>query len=382
MDQKLVAPVSVGDRYTVSCTPLVDVAELQRQWLDLEARAANTFFLSWSWMSTWLAAYEPEVDVLRIHRDRQIIGLALLVKTRVARRRILCSTGLFLHQLGDISKDQIWIEYNGFLTDARYHRAATASGLNYLMSEYAGWDELILGGLCDSEADYFSESTGLTRIELWQAPTYGVDLAKLRDTGQDYLSSLSRNTRYQIRRSTKGYHRQGPVKLEKAQCLGHALGWFEEMAPLHIKRWGSAPGASGFTNVHFTGFHRSLIQMAWPQRQIDIWKLTVGSRTIGFFYNFLYRGRVYFYLGGLVKESDSKLKPGLLGHSLCIEQYTDQGLQYYDFMGGHERYKESLGEIGPYLHKISLQKPQLKFRLEQWGRSIKNGLMNKRASQI
>ena len=364
----------VSDKYAVSCLPLMNIAELREQWLDLEARANNSFFLSWSWIGTWLSVYKPRVDVLRITNGSTIVGLALLAKAEKKRFHALNSTALFIHQLGDDEKDQIWIEYNDFLTDAKHSKAVTESGLNYLLSEYTEWDEFVLGAITETEANYFSELTGLTCIELWEAPTYGVNLRELRNTGKDYLSFLSKNTRYQIRRSAKGYSQQGTVELERAEGVDEALNLFEQIAPLHIRRWGGGSGESGFVNAHFTNFHKSLIRTAWPRKQIDIWKLKAGTQAIGFFYYFIYRNTIYFYLSGLVKAEDSKLKPGLLGHKLCIEKYITQGCDYYDFMGGDERYKASLGKAGSHLYKISLQKPKLKFRLKQLGRKMKNSL--------
>ena len=365
----------MNDKYVVSCRPLMNINELQAQWTDLEIRSANSFFVSWSWIGTWLSVYKPRVDVLRVSHNSTLVGLALLAKNEQTRFHALHSKILLMHQLGDTEKDQIWIEYNNFLTDKQHTNAVVESAINYILSEYSDWEEFIIGAIVEEEVNRFSELTGLTCVELWKAPSYGVNIAELRENKKNYLSNLSKNTRYQIRRAAKGYDQQGAIKLERAEDAGEALHLFEQIAPLHIKRWGTKPGESGFTNRHFVNFHQGLIKVAWPRQQIDIWKLSAGSKVIGFFYNFVYRGQVYFYLSGLVKEQDSKLKPGLLGHSLCIEQYLAQGLDYYDFMGGDERYKANLGEIGSNLYKISLQKPKLKFQLAQMGRKVKNILM-------
>ena len=367
----------MNDKYVVSCRPLMNINELQVQWTDLETRSANSFFVSWSWIGTWLSVYKPRVDVLRISHNSTLVGLALLAKTEQTRFHALHSKVLLMHQLGDVEKDQIWIEYNNFLTDKQHSEAVAKSAINYILSEYSDWDEFIVGAITEKEANRFSDLTGLTHVSLWQAPSYGANIAELRENKKNYLSTLSKNTRYQIRRSAKGYNQQGAITLERAESVSEALYLFEQIAPLHIKRWGKKSGDSGFTNRHFVNFHQALIKAAWPRQQIDIWKLSAGTKAVGFFYDFLYQGQVYFYLSGLVKEQDNKLRPGLLGHSLCIEQYLAQGFDYYDFMGGDERYKANLGEMGSNLYKISLQKPKLKFQLEQMGRKVKNTLMRK-----
>jgi len=77
-------------------------------------------------------------------------------------------------------------------------------------------------------------------------------------------------------------------------------------------------------------------------------------------------------LSGLVSETDSALKPGLLGHSLCIQRYIDKGMDYYDFMGGEARYKQSLGTESIPIFQVSLQRDMIKFRLERSARLIKH----------
>mgnify|MGYP000226269683 CR=1 FL=1 len=88
----------------------------------------------------------------------------------------------------------------------------------------------------------------------------------------------------------------------------------------------------------------------------------------------MYRGTVYFYLSGLCSEENPKLKPGLSGHSLCIQEYVDKGFKYYDFMGGDDRYKASLGKKQGELYQISLQQDRLKFKIENVLRKIKQSL--------
>ena len=100
----------------------------------------------------------------------------------------------------------------------------------------------------------------------------------------------------------------------------------------------------------------------------------VGSRPVAYFYNYIYKGKVYFYLSGLEKIEKSILKPGLLGHSLSIERYLQRGLDYYDFMGGGERYKKSLAIKRLHLYKVTFQKNFYKFKLETLARKAKRSI--------
>jgi CelD/BcsL family acetyltransferase involved in cellulose biosynthesis len=168
------------------------------------------------------------------------------------------------------------------------------------------------------------------------------------------------------------YQMNGDLIIETASSKSEAITFFNEIGPLHIERWGSGYGESGFANPYFKTFHHNLIDKCWDNGAVELLKIRVGKRVIARFYNFIYRNKVYFYLSGLVTEIDSKLKPGLTGHSLCIQKYIDDGYDYYDFMGGDERYKSNLSDKYQHLVKISLQKRKFKFILEKMGRNIKS----------
>ena len=75
--------------------------------------------------------------------------------------------------------------------------------------------------------------------------------------GSSYLDTLSSNTRYQIRRSRRIYEERGQVELKRAQSVGEALEFFDQIGPLHIHRWGGELGESGFVNPEFLLFHRN-----------------------------------------------------------------------------------------------------------------------------
>jgi CelD/BcsL family acetyltransferase involved in cellulose biosynthesis len=166
----------------------------------------------------------------------------------------------------------------------------------------------------------------------------------------------------------------GELRLDFAASVDEALRFFDDSAPLHLARWGDGYSQSGFANPKFVQFHHTLIRRGFDQGQIDLIRVRAGERILGYFYNFRFDGVVYFYLSGLVNESESKLKPGLCGHALAIQHYADAGYAYYDFMGGEERYKSSLAECRDELFQLSLQKDRLHFRLENFLRLVKNRL--------
>lgn len=334
------------------------------EWLDLETRARPTVFLSWQWLGQWLDVYRPQASLLRVTEGDRVIGLGLVVASDERRHGLLKSRCLRLHQTGSKVLDQIWIEYNGFLAETgREHDVARAC-LIHLGEQNLDWDEFIVGAIEANEADFYAHTLGLHKHLRWEAPCYGVDLDALRRSGHVYLDTLSRNTRYQINRAHRLYEDRGPVELVRPDTLDDALAVFDSIGPRHLERWGNGPDQSGFANPDFVRFHRALIKAQWAEGGVDLVSVRAGDDVIASFYNLLHNQVVYFYLGGMMTESDNKLKPGLLGHALCIEDYRHHGFHYYDFMGGDERYKANLGQFHRQLVQVSLQRPRFKLKLE------------------
>lgn len=362
------------EKYHFDITSIEAYSVLSSDWQFLESSSSATFFLSRTWIETWLSSYSPKVDVLSVKFDGELVGLALLCRSQFSHWKRFGSSRLHINQTGIQEFDQVWTEYNGVLISAGHESAIYSLLLPFLIAHYPGWDELQVGAVSEDIAISMHSSSELTRLDLWQSPSYGINLKDLSDKKLNYLDSLSRNTRYQIRRSLKLYSEMGRVSLTFAASKDQAIDFFNEIAPLHIAKWGGA-GQSGFTNQHFVSFHINLISKAFSLGQVDLIKVSSGDRVLGYLYNFLYRGRVYFYLSGLVTENDAKLKPGLSAHSMAIQHYLDNDFVFYDFMGGDDRYKSSLGEKHEQLYLISLQKNQLKFKIESILRKVKQRLV-------
>jgi CelD/BcsL family acetyltransferase involved in cellulose biosynthesis len=366
---------------TVTRGPAAGSAQLRDDWLDLEGRASSTVFLSWKWLGHWLHVYKPRAWVLRVTEGERLVGLGLVVETDERRHGVMKSRCLRLHQTGHKLLDQIWIEYNGFLAERGKEDAVAEACLQYLCNAMPDWDEFVIGAIDAEEAERYARITGLHKHLRWEAPCFGVDLDNLRQTGGRYLDTLSRNTRHQINRCYRLYQEQGDVRLVRPDSVEEALALFDRIGPRHLERWGSGPDQSGFANPDFVRFHRELIRFQWPVGGVDLVSLMAGDEEIASFYNLVYNQVVYFYLGGMEAETDNRLKPGLLGHSLCIEDYCHHGFHYYDFMGGAERYKYNLGHLQRHLVQISLQRDRFKLKLEdvarrarkRWIREAGNG---------
>lgn len=346
-------------------------------WRELEARADGGFFLSWDWVGCWIEETGLKPAIL-IGRDAgKIVLLAALTPTRrhdIARFAI---AGMHLQTTGDVRQDVVTVEYNGFLLDRSVSSWVQQQAVGYLVSgpvvEGRRRNELHLKNVTVPYDINFAE-TGIRCIRLEQKPSWRVDLDAIRASGKPYLGHLSANTRQQIRRSMRLYEREGKLVAERARDVPEALRFLEELKELHQRTWTRRGGTGSFAYPFFERFQRRLIAAGLPRGTVEIVRVACGARVIGYLYNFIWRGTVFAYQSGLAYESDARLKPGLVAHCLTIDIHLADGARIYDFMAGEARYKASLGEPGPEMYHLLLQRPTWALRMEFGLRNLKRAL--------
>jgi CelD/BcsL family acetyltransferase involved in cellulose biosynthesis len=360
------------------CEPLADTSRLERLWTELEARSDCPFFLTWDWVGTWLSE-TPNLSPLQlsVYEGSTVVGLALLQPTSF-RRHFGRTPALLLHQSGEPSADLITMEYNGVLSDRDYARRVEEGLFGFLTRSgiLRPWGEFHVALATDSVADRAREG-GLIVTELARMPSWFVDLNAVRASGQQYLESLSSNTRGQINRSLRMYQQRGPIKATAARSAEEALEFFDELKTLHQKAWIDRGRPGSFASSHFERFHRTLIHRCIGRGTAEIVRVTAGSHLIGQVYNFIRDGRIYAYQTGLSYESEPKLKPGLVCHSMCIDRHLGKGASTYDFMAGSARYKANLGIRGPDLAHYMIERKTLRSQGLSFARRLKGRFVNR-----
>lgn len=361
-----------------SLPPLDQLAEL---WQKLEVRADTSFFLSWTWIGTWLATISRRPELLVARADGDIVGLGLMLSRLKVRHRMMPVWTLFLHQTGDEDQDVITIEYNDFLIDRRFEQETRNACLQFLLEkrEFCGRrvSELAFCGLHEIRTNDLVRLNRPLR-ELASTGSSRVDLAAIRRSGRGYQGGLKPSTARRIRRSLALYRSRGDIAMSSATTVEEALRYFDLAGTLHQQRWTSKGYPGAFAFPFYIDFHRRLIQSALPQGQVELIRVNAGNEPIGFLYNFLYRRHVYYYFSGFRFEADNRLKPGLVCHSLCIERHLENGMDVYDFMGGEQRYKSELGTPGPRIVAIAVQRPNLLLAAERPLRQLKQALSARR----
>jgi hypothetical protein len=351
-----------------------DRAELQRLWTDLEARADITLYLSWAWIGIWIEQAGPPDFVLAGRAGGEIVCLGLFRRSVQRRHGFVRSRTLCLHETGDEDKDVIFIEYNGFLTDRRFAPIEPVA-LAFLQEQGAvlGFDEIQLGGVAEDRYQAVQAAGFRTYVHALKTTAF-VDLDAVRKGGGDYLSTLSSNSRYQLRRALKIYESRGSLTLEPARSVEEALQFFDALGELHERAWQDRSVGGAWRFPFLVSFHRRLIETRFADGGIALVRISCAGEAVGYIHCLVQDGWIGSYLSGFAYEADNKVKPGLVSFYLYIQHLLKGDGQVFDFLAGDHRYKMSLGQPGPNMYWYRVQERRWSLRLEDAMRWVKHRL--------
>jgi CelD/BcsL family acetyltransferase involved in cellulose biosynthesis len=370
--------VSSGPTFQIRIAQLPELQVLEAQWRSLEERSDCSFFLSWSWIGSWLMTLPSHVRprLVEVTGSSGVVAMAVLVERAYRRHRLFPVAGAYLNTTGDPWLDAITIEYNDLLVDRSCSHDLRPQVINWLLAPERGIDELVANGVLASGGwDRFAP-TGYSVLQR-EDFCRSVDLQRVRDQG-DFLALLSANTRSNVRRSRREFEKMGVISTTLAADLQSALEMFSELRRLHGEVWLARGEQGAFANDYLSRFHQQLIEDRFASGEIQLISIAVASHVVGILYNFVFRGRVYSYQSGFDYHFGSKQnRPGLLAHSLAIELNARSGYDVYDFMAGDSQYKRSLATSEASMRWLVFQRDCFKFQIENGLRRIRRALLRR-----
>lgn len=369
------------DAIKVSVEPFGTISDLEGDWCDLENRASASVFLSWAWIKTWLHCADSALSVIRMSQDGRLIALGALAHSSASRPLGLSMPVVGLHEAPEMPLSKIATEYNGLLCEDGYEATVHRRLAHWLSDEtmsfdaassWAGpnWRECRLPGLDEDQASAVRKGAAMHRVYRKSDAPHMAITSSFSDM-DNYLGTLNKNARHQIRRSLRLYESRGPISLLRPPGEHAASECLERLSQLHTTQWEARGKPGAFSNAAFLQFHQKLIQSAFSRGVIDLLEIKAGQHTVGILYNLVYGGRVAAYQSGFTYEDDNRLKPGLLCHALAISDYASSGMETYNFLAGDQRYKRSLATDADTLYWVAVQRPDMRMRIENTLRAVK-----------
>ncbi|MEF3696085.1 GNAT family N-acetyltransferase [Desulfolutivibrio sp.] len=305
---------------------------------------------------------------MRIIEDGDCIYACIVTTSKKMRQGVVPTRLVSVYSCGDLYLDSICGIYNHFLK-----LKDTDISIRDIVNSFPfKWDEFYFPGasIQDFPGKDFAVYGEQYIIYDYNKPAYYVDLTKVGKTLDSFLATLSQNTRSQIKRSMRSYNEFGELHVHEADSIESAREMLEEMYYLGRLRK-DAQGIVSSLNPYVIKFNDKLLESRFSFHELQVLKITAGEKLIGYLYNHVYNGTVYFYQCGFHYAEDNKIRPGLVAHTLAIVYNANKNHELYDFGAGEDRYKKSLANGMSTLVWARLLKPTLKMKVFKTLKTLK-----------
>lgn len=306
------------------------------KWENLLANsAADTIFLTHTWMSSWWEAYHPgEIWALAVHEGEQLVGFAPWFRlTRADGKRVIYAIGSV-----DVT------DYIDVVICRGYEDTVLSVLADYLAANSDQFDELCL---CNFPEDS-PTLVHMPRLLKDRGFSVSIDVEDvcpvvvLPEDWKTYVTSLDSKERHELRR-----------KLRRAGGGTEKVDWYivgpEHDLDAELAQFMRLMAASGDEKQEFledsanAKFFRYVIPRIAERGWLQLAFLTVNGDAAATYLNFVYGDRVLVYNSGLEPQAYGHLSPGIVLLARLIEYAIKQQYTVVDFLRGNESYKYKLG---------------------------------------
>ncbi len=172
-------------------------------------------------------------------------------------------------------------------------------------------------------------------------------------TFDQYLGTLGKKVRHEIRRKLRRAEAAGPVALVDSD---DPLADLDMFIDLHQRRWGDdglfKPGPGGDASRVFI---RRLFELLGPSGAVRLTFLTVGDRRVGAGVH-LETDDGYLYYNAGFDPTARDLSPGVVMCAKYVERAIAMGKRRLDFLRGDEAYKYEWGAVDEPIQRLLVRR--------------------------
>ena len=314
-----------------------EFSNLETTWNNLlKQSCADNPFLTWQWLYSWWKCYgqKSELMILALEKDEQVVALApLMVRTKplglLKAREIV-----FLGSFGAGS------DYLDFIITKGFETSSIEVIITHLARNDRAWDVISLTNIPDGSASIDHVKKACNKIGYCHTgnPSVVCPLIQLPSTWDEYLSTLSKSMRSDIRRKNNKLSKIGDVEYEVIQERRDLDSAMNDLIHLNRLRMKTKNLQGAFLDSQFTQFHKNLISLFFQNEILHLSFLKVNGKRIAALYNFFYNDVCFYYQSGF-DPVRAKFSPGTVLFTLSIREAINSGMREYDFLQGDESYK-------------------------------------------
>lgn len=321
-----------------------DFEGLAGEWNDLLDRsAACTVFLTWEWIQAWLDVIRPEAKFLVVvvrDSNGRLAGIGPFYRTRVTLLR--CVSYRCLRVLGDSKSGS---EYVNVIV-RRDVPCDAADEIFRFLAEHAGlWDTLWLPNMGPEEgASRIVQSAARSRGMRCRSREVGFARIRFDGTFEDYLKSLPRKIRYQMRRGLERLEHDRGAVLETCEREDQLEDAMADLFRLHQARWTNRREKGIFSNAMTRGHYKAMCLRMLRRGWLRLDRVMIDGKAVAAQIGFGFNGVFYELQRGF--DPDFPNIPAGLGSAvrlMVIRRSFTEGIKYYDFLGAFTEDKSRSG---------------------------------------
>jgi CelD/BcsL family acetyltransferase involved in cellulose biosynthesis len=314
-----------------------EMESLKADWKALSAKNADvSVFLSWEWMTSWIAAYGKRelLTLAAFDKNNECVGIAPLyvAKWPNANHRSL----RVLRLIGDETHDSGQL---GFVTRKGSEIEFNEAIFEWLDSHRSLWDALELQGLPDNEATSALLATMELRAWLTRQRNTSHMVIELPDSMEQYRATLPRGFVKSLATSRNRLVKHA-VQFQHCKSTEDVDVAMEELFRLHTRRWERRGNPGAFVDARRRQFYKLLA--ATLPRSLDLWTMRIDGKTVAAEFG-LIDGSSRRSLQSGFDPDHARLHVGSLLDEKIIEESIRRGLKSYDLLEGEQDYKKRLG---------------------------------------
>lgn len=330
-------------------------------WCSLYDNTPPNFFLSWSWIGSWLSTIPPasQLFLCRCHLSGELRAMFFFV---VKRETLLGLPHYVAHvnRCGEQDNDQIWIENNDILTT--HNECFSAAILAVLKHTRANEISVNVA----KEALYTKASFALHNSDLL-LDFESVETGRYSEIASGYTKNYSKSLKRNLAQSYKfATQNHLSFSIDAVFTTNEILENLLNFSKWHIAKWAGTSTPSGFINDAFVQFHKALISNNHntPENRPVLLLLKQNGVVVGINYGFQCGKWFGFYLSSISPSISNQLRLGLVMHDLSMQYLKEQGVATYDFMAGDARYKEQFCSNKEIYGNLSIKNNLIRFRVK------------------
>lgn len=297
-------------------------------------------FATPAWQQLWLAHFQndKQLHTFTIRDGERLIAVAPTLRS-----------GTQAEFVGHYSI----CDYLDFTITPGFERQAIASVLRHLADD--GVTSLDLRGLREDSTTLpaLLEIAGDAGFAATKEDEALSPRVMLPETWDDYLGTLSKKDRHEMRRKMRRLESAGDIELKIITTADDAAPLLDTL--FHLMRISNHHKEEFLDRPGMMDFFRQMTAGMADAGMLRLYSLTIDGHHAAMVHNLDVGGTLYMYNSGY----DPALSPyavGLMSKALLIRDAIESGRTCVDFMRGDESYKYDLGGKDRHVYRVVLTK--------------------------